>query len=182
MSDSEWAARERRTGIYQESKKMQVHYSSKKMDWQTPDEFLDIVREFAPIQLDPCTSPENPVGARVWMTPRENGLLQNWDEFQSWSDAITYMNPPYGRQIGKWTYKASLEAQKGVEIIALVPARTDTKWFQEADFTAVCFWRGRLRFKGAPHPAPFPSAVLYWGDRPERFMDVFEPYGLVYLA
>jgi hypothetical protein len=32
---------------------------------------------------------------------------------------------------------------------------------------------------GAAHPAPFPSALLYYGRRYARFREVFAPCGMV---
>ena len=71
------------------------------------------------------------------------------------------MNPPYGRDMGKWVRKAYEESQRGALVVCLVPARTDTAWWH--DYAAkgyVRFLRGRLRFEGGKHSAPFPSAVV----------------------
>jgi site-specific DNA-methyltransferase (adenine-specific) len=40
------------------------------------------------------------------------------------------MNPPYGRQIGRWVKKAWESAQSGAceLVVCLLPARTDTGW------------------------------------------------------
>ena len=76
------------------------------------------------------------------------------------------------------------EAALGEEIIALLPARVDTKWFQEDIFptaAAICFWKGRLTFLGAPAPALFPSAVVYWGPNVQRFVSAFQTAGTIIL-
>lgn len=163
--------------------------SSVKMDWQTPDSFLALVRQVDPISLDPCTTAENPTGAATWCT----GLLMRMTNPQSviddglsipWGAAggggLVYVNPPYGRELPKWVEKCREEAIEGCEIILLVPARTDTKWWQSAYRSAdmTLLWRGRIRFKGAESPAPFPSAVFYFGPRAELFRDVFDGKGL----
>ncbi len=71
------------------------------------------------------------------------------------------MNPPYGREIKKWMEKAYLESTKGAVVVCLVPARTDTAWWHDyAMLGKVRFIRGRLKFSGAKHSAPFPSAVV----------------------
>jgi phage N-6-adenine-methyltransferase len=150
--------------------------SSAKDDWQTPDVVLDLVRELGPIALDPCSSGSDAVGATLSYTA--GGLESDWvrDSF----GGTVYVNPPYGRDIGCWTSKAN-ESGGGAQIVALLPARTDTMWWQRdvvcAD--AICFWRGRLTFKGAPAPAPFPSAIAYWGERGKAFGRVFAPHGWV---
>jgi hypothetical protein len=54
----------------------------------------------------------------------------------------------------------------GAIIVALVPARTDTRWWHEhVAQHEVEFLPGRLRFGGAKHSAPFPSAIVIM--RPE---------------
>lgn len=161
------------------------------MDWQTPDSFLELVRQVGPIALDPCTSPENPVGAEFFcspvtvqddqgrpvVAPYSDGLQRRWADFTPWG--LAFCNPPYGRSLGAWAAKITSEAQAGCEIIALVPSRTDTKWFHlmTDHMTSLLLWKGRLTFKGAPAPAPFPSAVFYFGKNWARFYEVFGPYG-----
>jgi site-specific DNA-methyltransferase (adenine-specific) len=74
------------------------------------------------------------------------------------------MNPPYGRVIGKWVEKAYNSAQDGATVVALLPARTDTKWFHDYIYgkAEIRFIRGRLRFGGCKNPAPFPSMLVIW--------------------
>ena len=84
-----------------------------------------------------------------------------------------WLNPPYGRQIGRWVAKAAEEARKpGTTVVLLVPARTDTRWFHDYLYgnADLRFVRGRLKFGGAKSGAPFPSlvAVMRDGDRPDE--------------
>ena len=86
------------------------------------------------------------------------------------------MNPPYGRGvIDQWVAKAYESAmQDGCTVVCLVPARTDTSWWHR--FCAhgeVRFIRGRLKFEGAAHGAPFPSAIVIF--RPPT--DLFDAVG-----
>jgi len=71
------------------------------------------------------------------------------------------MNPPYGREIGKWVAKAHASAELGATVVALLPARTDTTWWHNYVTRAsdIRFLRGRVRFGHATSGAPFPSAV-----------------------
>jgi hypothetical protein len=159
--------------------------SSVKMDWQTPDNLLVLVRVFneGPILLDPCTVRENPTQATFVCTPENDGLKAAWHLLCAARPGLVYVNPPYGRALREWTRKCSDEAIKGAEIVLLVPARPDTNWFQDAASFAggepvVLFWKGRLKFKGAKDAAPFPSALFYWGPRADRFREVFAGRGL----
>lgn len=135
--------------------------SSARGDWQTPDCVLERVRRVAPIGLDPCTVESNPTGAWSTYTPEIDALKPGVLWWLPDDAGLIYCNPPYGRGIGAWVDKCR-EAAAGETVIALLPARTDTRWFPW-DADAICFWRGRLTFRGAPAPAPFPSAVVYWG-------------------
>lgn len=77
------------------------------------------------------------------------------------------MNPPYGREIGKWIAKAYEESRRGALVVGLIPARTDTRYWHEfiEKKAEVRFLRGRVKFEQPgmkPAPAPFPSAVVIW--------------------
>jgi hypothetical protein len=147
-------------------------------DWQTPEEILALVRAVAPIGLDPCTSGSNPVDAHRWLV--SGGLEADW---QTPSDELTYVNPPYS-QLRAWLARCALQARGGGTIAALIAARTDTRAWHESIPTAqaVCLWRGRVKFRGAAHSAPFPSALVIWTrDRGalERFDARWSPRGMV---
>jgi site-specific DNA-methyltransferase (adenine-specific) len=76
------------------------------------------------------------------------------------------MNPPYGRQIGKWVKKAYEESRNDADIVVcLLPSRTDTKWFQDyiLPFAKIQFIRGRLKFGKSKNAAPFPSLIAIFG-------------------
>jgi len=74
------------------------------------------------------------------------------------------MNPPYGREIGKWVEKAHYEAKRGAKVICLLPARTDTRWFHDHILgkAEVRFIKGRLKFGDGKNSAPFPSMLVIY--------------------
>jgi site-specific DNA-methyltransferase (adenine-specific) len=148
--------------------------SSAKDDWNTPDVVLDIVRRFGVIDLDPCSNSHSIVEAQSEHS--EDGLGLAWRNY-----GLAFVNPPYGREIKKWVAKMRTEGEHGAEIIGLVPARPDTAWFSDIwkSARAICFWRGRITFLGAQYPAPFPSALPYWGPNRARFADTFQGHGYV---
>ena len=134
-------------------------FSSNTGKWNTPKPLLEKLYTEFDFDLDPCSdSKENPnVKARIHYTEEDDGLSQAWF-------GVVYMNPPYGREIGKWVYLAATCNAKTV--VCLLPARTDTRWWQDnvpgAPF--VVFIRGRLRFGNATNSAPFPSAIVVFGE------------------
>ena len=121
--------------------------------WATPQAFFDeLDREFG-FTLDVCALPEN-AKCKRFFTPEQDGLSQEWT-------GVCWMNPPYGREIGKWMQKAHEAAKNGATVVCLVPARTDTAWWHDYAVNGeVRFIRGRLKFGGSNNSAPFPSAVV----------------------
>ena len=134
---------------------IKVHFQSKTDDWATPQNFFNALHKEFSFTHDVCASKEN---AKRWLfwDKEENGLIQDWDNKNCW------MNPPYGREIGKWIKKAS-EAKGGV-VVCLIPARTDTKWFHDYIYknsrAEIRFIKGRLKFGESKNAAPFPSMVV----------------------
>lgn len=158
---------------------MEVHKSSEEDEWLTPPEIVDGVLEvLGEVDLDPCSNTfgEPAVPAVSRFTEADDGLAREWG-------GRVYMNPPYGAAIGAWVDKLRREYDDGnvTEAIALVPARTDTAWFQALRDCAVCFVRGRLRFSGADNSAPFPSVLAYFGDDRARFVETFAGSGDIWV-
>ena len=145
--------------------KHDVHHSSKSAEHYTPDHVIELVRRFFPdgIDLDPCADPGKRVPAHTHYCQADNGLSLPWS-------GHVYMNPPYGRQIGGWIRKAIDEVQSGRarEIVALLPVRTDTKWFAMLRDFPVCLVRGRLTFVGNDASAPFPSCLVWMSNSQSR--------------
>jgi phage N-6-adenine-methyltransferase len=131
-----------------------LHFSSSKDDWATPWSFFDRMSSlYGPFDIDVCASSEN-AKCQQYYTVEDDGLSMVWA-------GRCWMNPPYGRSIGKWMRKAYESSRLGALVVCLVPARTDTAWWH--DYAAkgeVHFVRGRLRFGGHKNAAPFPSAVV----------------------
>ena len=146
--------------------------SSKRNDWRTPPELLGLVASMeGGITLDPCAGEF--IGGEFHLT--EDGLSRSWA-----SPGVTFCNPPYSRRLPLWTAKVVAEAALGQEIVLLVPARTDTRWWHRdiaARADAICFLKGRLHFDGAKCGAPFPSAVCYYGERTKAFVRAFAGKG-----
>jgi phage N-6-adenine-methyltransferase len=135
--------------------------SSSSDDWPSPRWLVDqLAAEFGPFDLDPAANVENAKAPRFY-TREDDGLSLPWK-------GRVFMNPPYGYTIGRWTAKAADEVDSGNAdlVCALVPARVDTKWWTTSMMTTslVRFIPGRLKFGDGSNPAPFPSAVLVFGE------------------
>jgi phage N-6-adenine-methyltransferase len=136
----------------------ETHFSSATPEWGTPQDFFDALdKEFGGFLLDVCATDDN-AKCKKYYTVNSDGLAQAWSK-RNW------MNPPYGRTITAWIKRADDEAEKGNTTVALLPARTDTKYFHTHIYGKheIRFVRGRLKFEGAQvgsGAAPFPSMVV----------------------
>ena len=144
------------SAVFQDRKPntMKVHYSSKKQDWETPQDFFNHLNKAYQFDLDVCATIRN-AKCPKFFTPNLNGLAQDWGCHTCW------MNPPYGRAIRDWMKKAFASSLSGATVVCLVPARTDTRWWHDYAMKGeIEFVKGRIQFVGAEHPAPFPSAIV----------------------
>lgn len=122
-------------------------------DWRTPAHVFDALHGEFHFTLDGATYPDG----RDALLPRWGGAVERAD----WRGERVYCNPPYGKQARAFVDRAP-EADVAV---LLLPARPDTRTWHEGIFPVareVRFIKGRIRFAGAAHPAPFPSAVVVW--------------------
>lgn len=126
--------------------------------WETPDkEYQDLNKEFR-FTLDPCCEPHTAKCSKYY-TEEDDGLTKDW------SGEVVFCNPPYSRDnIAKWMKKCYQESLKGVTIVALIPVSTSAKWFHEYVWgkADIRFYKGRIRFKGAPFTAPFSSCLAIY--------------------
>jgi phage N-6-adenine-methyltransferase len=140
-------------------KTQKVMFSSKKDDWETPRILFDTLNDqYGEFLLDVCATSVN-TKYLYFFTKEQDGLSQEWH----WAKKV-WMNPPYGREIGKWVSKANEESESGALVVCLLPSRTCTSWFHDYIYNKprveVHFIRGRVRFVGAKFLAPFPSMVV----------------------
>lgn len=169
-----------------------VVLESGREDWCTSNSFLSLVRQVAPIALDPCGNARSLVNACVeFYGPHVNdvcGLTTPWAPFVP-SNMLAYCNPPYGYGLTVWCEKFAREAEQGVQIIALIPARVGTKYWHDyvwPEATQILFPEGREKFidpitlSTPRHGATFDAAVIYYGNRRARFDGVFGPHGQLY--
>ncbi len=149
------------TGFYSSEAAM----SSADDTWTTPTDFFNKTNEEFQFGLDAAALQNSTKIDTNWYGPdhtdpeRRDAFKRNWT-----ADADgkpIWLNPPYGRTIKQWMEKADTESKRGATVVCLVPARTDTAWFQDYCLQhTVRFIRGRLKFGDAKNAAPFPSALV----------------------
>ena len=136
-------------------------FTSQTDKWNTPKDLLEFLYQVFEFDLDPCSDRLTGDGPNVKAKAHyiEHGLELPWA-------GVCYANPPYGREIPKWVAKAAASTSDDAEtVVCLLPARTDTRWWQDCIplATLVTFIKGRLKFSDHENPAPFPSAIVVFG-------------------
>jgi len=147
---------------------------------------------------DNFISPEQDAFKVSWTLKTRGRLSTN-------KPATCWMNPPYGKPempclepwekckkkkckergfhisqrvpgIGDWVKRAYGQSFLwNSKVVCLLPARTDTDWFQTVWTYAqlLCFMRGRYRFVGAESMATFPNVIAVFSSA-ELDEEVFE--------
>lgn len=151
----------------------ELMFSKQSDEWATPQDLFDrLDAEFA-FDIDVAASREN-AKCLAYLTEADNALVQEW-RLRLPSTSTAFCNPPYS-MCREFMAKAVVESHKGITVVCLVPARTDTRWFHNTVWdrfretfykgVEVRFIKGRLKFGGATAGAPFPSVII-----------IFRPFG-----
>ena len=135
-----------------------LHFSSQTDQWATPQAVFDwLDGHLGPYDLDAAADDTNKKCSN-YISSDVDALTVDWVGTNVW------LNPPYGRGLGRWATKAIEEIDAGNcdSITILVPARTDTNWFIDLAKRAhrIIFVKRRLRFGDGSRDAPFPTAIL----------------------
>lgn len=132
-------------------------FTSRTDEWATPAATFSALDAEFRFNLDPCATVANHT-CPDYFTKEDDGLAKDW------GGRRVFCNPPYGREIGKWVKKCYEESQKPeTTVVALLPARTDTRWFHDhvnGKARELRFLRGRLHFNESKSAAPFPSMIV----------------------
>ena len=156
--------------------------TSNRDDWGTPRALFRELDSVFHFQLDAAASEVNAL-CPLFFTKEQNALRQDWYKTleksakREWPGTGTvFLNPPYGTKIlFPFLTKVKQEYDKGLTIVCLVAARTETKWFRIGwDYARyICFFYGRLKFElptgtfedpKTVGVATFPSALLIFSQ------------------
>ena len=147
--------------------------------WNTPSSVVsDVITFFGgSLDLDPCSNDaENPnVPAKKVYTEITNGLAHDWI-----ADSV-FMNHPYSNS-KEWVPYAvkQYECGNSKEMILLIKLDVSTKWWNSVSSYPWIAVNRRLKFGSGKGAAPFQSAIIYLGNRIERFNSIFGKYGTLY--
>lgn len=131
-----------------------------RQDYGTPPELLYALKKRLHIHefsIDLAASPENAVASQYY-TEADDALVQDW-VFNGWA----WLNPPFG-DIEPWVAKAANEAEKGANIVMLVPASVGSNWWSAyvEHYSYQLFLNPRLTFVGETTPYPKDCALLLY--------------------
>ena len=119
-----------------------VFYSKKSDDWKTPSKLYEafIKRGF----IDPCP-----------YKSLKDGLTYNF------YNTRLFINPPFSK-MSIWVEWAINQYYNNCDIVFLIPARTDTKYFHKLlNYNPeIYFIKGRLHYNDSEKNAPFPSLLI----------------------
>lgn len=155
--------------------------------WYTPVKYIDSARTvLGGIELDPFSSTEanKNVRAQKFFTEQDNALELDWNTVDC---RTVWMNPPYGRLMGKAVDKFVQEysTNKFDAAVVLCNNATDTKWFQRLyeKASAVCFTDHRIQFMNVDGKNVSGNTrgqiFVYFGTEREKFQQEFSQYGHV---
>jgi phage N-6-adenine-methyltransferase len=127
--------------------------------WSTPPAFVaDLARDFGGFDLDPCCREET-AKAPNFFTEANDGLRKDWY-------GRVFLNPPYSKP-APWLRKAIAETEcaRAELVVALLPVRTDTRWFHSFvnGVAELRFIKGRIKWigwQGTPIPNPKDPSML----------------------
>lgn len=136
-------------------KNIEVMFSSNSDEWATPQHIFDELDEEFGFDLDACANKNNHK-CDDYYSIEDDGLSKDW------SGRRVFCNPPYSN-IAEWVKKAFYETKNdNTLVVLLIPARTDTRYFQNYIYnrSEIRFVKGRLKFGTSKNYAPFPSMIV----------------------
>jgi len=137
-----------------------VLFSSDVTTWGTPKWLFDVLHKKHKFSVDVAANRKNTKLPRWWGPKSPEGVKDSL--VHDWSGERCWLNSPYGRGItGKWVKKAYEESLKpGTMVALLLPSRSDQPWWRYVlKASMIIFVKGRIKFDGAKHGAPFPSVI-----------------------
>jgi site-specific DNA-methyltransferase (adenine-specific) len=153
------------------------HPKSTSVEWGTPLSLFESLDAEFRFGADMCASESNAL-CEIFVDKEEDCLSFEWEWAADLPHSFAlWMNPPWGRKIGRFIQKAYEQSKKQrAVVVCLLPANTDTKWWRDWVWKAseVRLITGRLRFEcsdGRTGPCPTGACVVVftpWGEGPPK--------------
>lgn len=165
-----------------------------RIDWQTPDEYIEAARQvMGEIELDPASSDnaQQRIQAKRYHTGKDNGLIQHWS-------GKVWINPPYGllpEMIAKLVnHYASGDITEAILFTHTLEVWADWFQFVTKNCSSFCLLDHLVKWH-CGHEADLPKIRMFEGKDPEydqrgtiavyfgpnqnKFAEVFGRYGVI---
>jgi len=132
----------------------------KSTKWATPNDVFDALNKVFYFVAD-MAAEEGNAKCPIFISKEINALTEDWTHWADPGEAV-FLNPPYGLPqkpnpktgfpgnpcVGAFLKKAYLESRKGITVVCLIHAKTDTKFWTNWVGRAAEKWmiEGRIRF------------------------------------
>ena len=156
--------------------------------WYTPISYVEDARYVfgGEISLDPFSSDlaNQKIKAINYYTLNDDALTKDWVTSGLRS---VWVNPPYGRTMGKAIDKFLTEYEKKsfTQGILLCNNSTDTRWFKNLSLkaNAFCFTNHRIAFEAFDGKTSSVNTrgqcFIYYGNDINKFSETFKKHGLI---
>lgn len=123
-------------------------------DWATPKSLYNKIKNAG--YIDPC-----PLHST-------NNCLKD-----KYTNCKLYINPPFSK-LNEFCTWAIEQYNRGCEILLLMPARTDTRYFHLLlEYNPkIYFFKGRLSFNDCGIKAPFPTLLIHLNYKNKKEYDI----------
>lgn len=141
---------------------MKILTSRKSDEWCTPPSLVaELKTRGYDILIDLACTKENGLPGTQHCFNMGKNALESFKTSLVYPHQVAFCHPP-DSQVG-WFVRLIHESE--IPCILLLPARTGTLWFHRYIYNQppvqVEFIKGRLRFSGSRHNAPFPSILVF---------------------
>jgi ParB family chromosome partitioning protein len=164
-------------------KNKMIHLGGKEVEWFTPKFIIEYSRTvMGSIDTDPasCHDAQNYIKAKQFYTKETNGLIHNWY-------GTVFLNPPFtmNKQFIEKLIK-EINQNRVEQAILLTHNCTEVKWWHNAlnNASSLCILNKRLAFicgtDMKSKTANRGQTIMYFGDRIEKFYEIFSNIGRIF--
>lgn len=113
--------------------------------WRTPRGLFDLLDRSVRFAVDAAADEGNHL-CEQWYG--SGGIQEDALLIPQWASPA-WCNPPYGKGIEKWLEKFIEQGEMGVQVVALLPARVETRWWADlvVPHADIIFLTGRVPFE-----------------------------------
>ncbi len=157
-----------------------IPQEAKSFEWYTPRQYVEAARlVMGGIDVDPASNAaaNRMVQAQRYYDRSVDGLTRAWH-------GRVFLNPPYCKNQAAWVAYLLGQYEAGIttQAVLLIPASTETAWFQPLWRYPICFTNHRIHFlsEGGQRNSPtIGNAFVYLGPAVDRFTSVFRAFGAI---